>query len=90
MLLQVAERRKVLVAVVAVERLTIVQPQMGTQTIPCVKGLLATVFWAFEGFLFRVHSNMNLQTVRGEEGFSTTVLGAFKAVFAWNCRKQLC
>lgn len=82
-LLQVAEGGEVFVAVVAVEGLSVVQAQVGTQTVARVERLCTTRLGTLEGLLFRVDAHVDLETVGGEEGLAAALLVAFEAVLAW-------
>lgn len=87
-LLQIAESGEMFITVFAIERLSVVQSQMGPQAIPRVEGLLAGLLGALERLLFGVDADVDLEAVRGEKGLAATILRAFETVFAWRMRED--
>ena len=79
MFFEITQSCKEFRAVATVERLTIVQAEMGAKTIPGVESFFTVS--ALKRLDFRVDSNMNLQRVRSKESLAASLLGAFEAKF---------
>lgn len=67
-----------------VERLAVVQPFVGPQTVQGVEGLLAAVMGAFERFHFRVDADVYFQTVGRQESLAASGFRALEPVLAWD------
>lgn len=68
-------------AVAAVERLAVVKSKVGSESVPGVEGLLASIFGALEGLNFGVNPDVDLQRVRSQERFAASVLRTLEAIF---------
>lgn len=70
------------IAVFAIKRLSVVQPQMSPEAVARVESLFAALLGTREGLLLRVDADVDLQAVRGEKGLATSSFRALETVFA--------
>ena len=70
------------IAVFAVERLPVVQTQMGSKTVAGVESLITALLRTRKRLLLGVHADVDLQAVGRKEGLAASLLGALETVLA--------
>lgn len=83
MFLEITQGGEELCAVTAIESFAIVQSKMCSKSVSGVECFLTSALGTFKWFDFCMNPDMNLQRVRCQECFPTSVLCTLKTIFTY-------